>query len=126
MLLSIDTSNNKKAIIELDGKRFEIESGLGSAHPAESPDSIGRPRGRGAFRSRSEFASQNVLPAIEKILKKKGAKLSDLTEIKVNTGPGSFAGLKVGVTIANTLGYLLGIPVNGKKIGPKSIVEPEY
>ena len=113
MLLFIDTSNNKKAIIELDGKRFEIESGLGSAR-------------RDAFRRRSEFASQNVLPLIEKILKKKGAKLSDLTEIKVNTGPGSFAGLKVGVTIANTLGYLLGIPVNGKRIGPKSIVEPEY
>ena len=100
MILSIDTSNNKKAIIELDGEKFEIESGFGS--------------------------SQQVLPLIEKILQKKGSRLSDLTEIKVNTGPGSFTGLKVGVTIANTLGYLLGIPVNGKKIGPKSIVEPEY
>ena len=113
MFLSIDTSSNKKAIIELDGETFEIESGFGSAR-------------RGAFRRRSEFAAQNVLPLIEKILKKKGANLSDLTGIKVNTGPGSFTGLKVGVTIANTLGYLLGIPVNGKEIGPKSIVEPEY
>lgn len=100
MLLFIDTSDNKKAIVKLDGEKLEVKSGLGSA--------------------------QNVLPAIEKILKKKKVEISDLTEIKVNTGPGSFTGLKVGVTIANTLGYLLGIPVNGKKIGPKSMVEPRY
>ena len=100
MTLFIDTSDNKKAFVELDGERIEVKSGLGSA--------------------------QNVLLAIEKILKQKRAKLSDLTEIKVKIGPGSFTGLKVGVTIANTLGYLLKIPVNGKKIGPKSIVEPKY
>lgn len=100
MILEIDTSDNKKAIVKLDAEQLEVRSGLGSA--------------------------QNILPAIEKLLKKKKASLSDLKEIKVKTGPGSFTGLKVGVTIANSLGYLLGIPVNGKKVGPQDVVEPKY
>lgn len=58
--------------------------------------------------------AQNTLPLIEKLLKDEGIKLTDLTEIKINTGPGSFVGLRVGVSIANTLGFLLKIPVNGK------------
>lgn len=40
-------------------------------------------------------------------------KLSDITEIQVKTGPGSFTGLRVGVSVAKTLGKLLHIPVNG-------------
>ncbi len=40
-----------------------------------------------------------------------------LKEIRVNTGPGSFTGLRVGASIANALGFLLKISVNSKKIG---------
>ena len=68
--------------------------------------------------------AQNVLLLIEKILKQHKLKPSDLTAIKVNTGPGSFTGLRVGVAVANTLAWSLKIPVNGKKIG--ELVEPEY
>ena len=39
-----------------------------------------------------------------------------LDGIEVETGPGSFTGLRVGVSVANALGFTLGIPVNGKKI----------
>lgn len=100
MILKIDTSDNKKAVVELDGEPLVVKSGLGSA--------------------------QNVLPAVAKILKKKKASWSDLKEIWVKTGPGSFTGLRVGVAIANALGYLLGIPVNGQKVGAEEIIEPEY
>jgi len=65
--------------------------------------------------------AQNVLLLIEKILEKHKLKPSNLTAIKVNTGPGSFTGLRVGVAVANTLAWSLKIPVNGKKL-----VEPEY
>lgn len=58
--------------------------------------------------------AQSTLPVIEKILKLEGLNLSNLTEIKVNLGTGSFVGLRVGVTIANTLAFLLKIPVNGQ------------
>lgn len=64
----------------------------------------------------NEFGSQVLLPLIEKILKKNGLEFKDLTGIEVETGPGSYTGLKVGVSVANALGYSLGIPVNGKEI----------
>ena len=59
--------------------------------------------------------AQAVLPSIDKLLKKCKISLSDINEIKVNTGPGSFTGIRVGLSVANALAYSLGIPVNGKK-----------
>lgn len=60
--------------------------------------------------------AQGTLPLIEKILKGKGVALQDLDSVEVNTGPGSFTGIRVGVSIANALAFALGIPVNGKKM----------
>lgn len=62
-----------------------------------------------------KLKSQMVLPLIEELLKEHGYTFRDITEIQVATGPGSFTGLRVGATVANALGYLLGVPVNGKK-----------
>jgi tRNA threonylcarbamoyladenosine biosynthesis protein TsaB len=47
--------------------------------------------------------------------------LDDLKEIEVHPGPGSYTGLRVGFTIANALGYLLGIPVNGKTMADPAV-----
>jgi len=58
----------------------------------------------------NEYGSQVLLNLINKI------GIKDITEIEVATGPGSFTGLRVGVSVANALGFSLGIPVNGKKI----------
>lgn len=63
-----------------------------------------------------KFGSQVLLRLIEEVLQEAGIKTPDLEEIKVNTGPGSFTGIKVGVSVANALGYSLGIPVNGKEM----------
>lgn len=60
--------------------------------------------------------SQNLLPLIERALKFENLKLKDIKEIIANVGPGSFTGVRVGVSVANTLGFVLKIPVNGKKI----------
>ena len=65
--------------------------------------------------------SQNLLPLIEKTLKSEKLNLKDITEIQVNEGPGSFTGIRVGISVANALGFVLKIPVNGKKI-----VVPNY
>lgn len=62
------------------------------------------------------YGSQVVLPLLDKILKKNNLTYKDLESLEVETGPGSFTGLKVGVSIANALGFALGIKVNGKKI----------
>lgn len=96
MKLYIDTSDNQKTIVGLDSGRLEKPTG---------PDK-----------------SQQVLLLIDLILKKHKKTLSDISEIEVKTGPGSFTGLRVGIAIANTLGWSLDIPVNGKK----SPVLPEY
>ncbi len=68
--------------------------------------------------------AQIVLPLIDKLLKKHKRKLYDITSIEVNTGPGSFTGLRVGISIANALGFVLKIPINGEKI--EVFVEPRY
>jgi len=58
--------------------------------------------------------SQVILPFIESALKKHGATTADIKDITVLIDHGSFTGRRVGVVVAQTLGFLLGIPVNGK------------
>jgi len=67
--------------------------------------------------------AQVALVLVEKILKKNHLQLSDIIDVKVNCGPGSFTGLRVGVSIANTLGTFLNTKINGKK---NQIVLPIY
>lgn len=100
MRLYIDTSSNQRTIVRLGDKELS--------------------------RSSRVWHSQVVLPMIATMLRRQGATLSDITEIEVNPGPGSYTGLRVGVSIANALGYALKIPVNGKRVSSLGIVEPIY
>ena len=68
--------------------------------------------------------SQAVLPMIDMMLKAQKLTIHDVCAVEVNSGPGSFTGLRVGIAIANALGFSLKIPVNGKKIG--EIETPKY
>lgn len=68
--------------------------------------------------------TQIILPMIDKILKKHSLDPEDLSEIRINAGPGSFTGLRVGLAIANALSFTLKIPINGKKVG--EIISPVY
>ena len=67
--------------------------------------------------------SQALLPTIAKILRKNKVAFKDIREVKVDTGPGSFTGTRVGVAVANAIGFALNIPVNGK-LG--KIAVPKY
>ncbi|MBI3260799.1 hypothetical protein HYZ64_00290 [Candidatus Berkelbacteria bacterium] len=58
---------------------------------------------------------ERLIMVIERALTSAKVPLGSITEITVNPGPGSFIGSRAGVTVANTLGWLLGIPVNGKR-----------
>ena len=89
--LFIDTSKIEEITVALtiDGKRYEKIS-----------------------QSR-QMKAQMVLPLIESLLKEHELKVQDITEITVHEGPGSYTGLRVGMSVANTLAFLLGIPVNG-------------
>lgn len=62
----------------------------------------------------NDFGSQVLLNLITEILKKNNLDFKDLKGIEVEKGPGSYTGLKVGASVANALGFSLGIPVNNK------------
>ena len=57
--------------------------------------------------------AQTLLQEIHQQLKEQSLDWSDLTGIAVYTGPGSFTGLRIGVTVANVLAYSLDIPIAG-------------
>lgn len=88
----IDTTDNKETVIKLEKDDLADE-----------------------IRQASRPRSQTALILIEKILKKNNLPPTELDEILVNTGPGSFTGTRVGVAIANALGFSLNIKVNGNK-----------
>ena len=68
-----------------------------------------------SLRESREYGSQVLLPLVIKLLRTTNYELKTLQGIEVETGPGSFTGLRVGVSVANALGFALGIPINGKK-----------
>ena len=59
----------------------------------------------------SKNHSIHTMPMIDEILKINNLLPSYLNEIIVVNGPGSFTGVRLGVTIAKTLAYTLNIPI---------------
>ena len=113
MILKIDTTERNQIRVALVGNDSEKEE----------------------LTIQQKTGSQALLPAIVQILADAKIKLSDITSIEVNRGPGSFTGTRVGVSIANALGFALSIPVNGSPLSPLSpreagkkgkIVQPLY
>lgn len=51
--------------------------------------------------------AEKLMPGIDKLLRKKKKTYEDLNQIYVVKGPGSFTGLRVGVTVANTIASLV-------------------
>ncbi len=88
MILNIDTSDMKKVKISLKNNNKIVKS----------------------LSAENKYGSQVLLSLIKKI------GIKDISEIEVATGPGSFTGLRVGVSVANALGFSLEVPVNKKKI----------
>ena len=57
--------------------------------------------------------SKELLPAIDKLIRGFQLTPQKIRGVVVNTGPGSFTGLRVGLTVANGFGYGLKIPIVG-------------
>jgi tRNA threonylcarbamoyladenosine biosynthesis protein TsaB len=63
---------------------------------------------------RHEMSLLTQLPArIDELLHAGGAAMSDLGGVGVSSGPGSFTGLRIGVSAAKGIAYTLGIPIVG-------------
>lgn len=102
IILFLDTSSNQEIAMGLDiaGEKDEIREAIGKQK------------------------SQIILSRIQTLFEKHHTCYSELTGITVILGPGSFTGLRVGVAIANTLGTILQIPINGLPVG--QLVDPIY
>lgn len=103
--LYIDTISNKEIIVRLTvGKEIFEEK-----------------------RAIENNRTQIVLPLIDQLLKEHNLSPKDITSIEVNTGPGSFTGVRVGVSIANALSFALQIPANNITLKENGkVVEPKY
>ena len=55
--------------------------------------------------------SEICIPLLERILEKNNLTVHNLNEIIACIGPGSFTGIRLGVTISKTLAYTLNIPI---------------
>ena len=55
--------------------------------------------------------SVNLLPMIKATLADAGVKGTELAGVAVSSGPGSFTGLRIGMSVAKTLAQVWGIPV---------------
>jgi len=62
----------------------------------------------------------DIVSSIRDILEQNNIKVEEISEIIPNTGPGSFTGIKIGVTIANIFNWAL----KNKKI--EELYIPEY
>lgn len=92
MILGIDTTKREKIFLRLFNKKKEE-----------------------CFEFKTDNQSDDILLAIEGILKINKISPQNLKGIIVDCGPGSFTGVRVGVVVANTLAWTLNLPVLGYK-----------
>ena len=69
---------------------------------------------RHSWEAGRELSSQ-LVNEIQKLLHKNGGDFQNLSGVVVFRGPGSFTGLRIGVTVANTSAYSQNIPIVGAK-----------
>ncbi|HML36032.1 MAG TPA: tRNA (adenosine(37)-N6)-threonylcarbamoyltransferase complex dimerization subunit type 1 TsaB [Bacillota bacterium] len=56
---------------------------------------------------------QNLMPMVDILLKKRGLSIGDMDYIAVSEGPGSFTGIRIGVSSARALAQALGLQTIG-------------
>jgi len=82
---------------------IETSSRIGSVALAEDGNTIAQ----NTFPHGLQHAAR-MIPAIDELCKKLGWTPRDIQEIYVSAGPGSFTGLRIGITLAKTLAHASG------------------
>jgi tRNA threonylcarbamoyladenosine biosynthesis protein TsaB len=90
-VLAIECSDRGGSVAALDGGRTVAEQSL----PAD------------------RRSAQSLAPAIDELLRSLGWSAGNVQLVAVTQGPGSFTGLRVGVTTAKALAFSVGCPIIG-------------
>ncbi len=90
-IMALETSGNAGSVAALDGSQLILE------HPLAS----------------SSRSAQSLAPGIDSLLAEVGWSVRQIDLIAVTQGPGSFTGLRIGVTTAKALAYAVGAKVIG-------------
>ena len=67
---------------------------------------------RSAWQAHRQMA-ETIHGQLESLLRKHQATLPDISGIVVYEGPGSFTGLRIGISVANALAYACQVPIVG-------------
>lgn len=102
MVLGIDTSTATASVALVEGGKLILEQV--SSIPGQPGVLSSANRGNHA---------ENLLPLIDALLNKAGLPLSEATAFAVSIGPGSFTGLRIGLSTVKGLAYGWKIPVVG-------------
>lgn len=100
MCLFIDTSDRQKVVVSLGTKTRSDKSGVD----------------RG----------QQVVKALDRLLGTPAEWQNSVSGVEVVSEGESFTGLRVGASVANTIGFVLGVKVNKKDVLKDGPVEPTY
>lgn len=84
MLLAINTASSKTAIALIEDKKIIAEK---------------------SWHSQNDEA-EKLMPAIDHLISESGKKYENISQVLAIKGPGSFTGLRVGITVANTIAHL--------------------
>jgi tRNA threonylcarbamoyladenosine biosynthesis protein TsaB len=90
-ILALETSDQTGSVAALDGDNLLEELIL----------------------EQSQRSAQSLAPAMQNLLRRVGWQPSDVQLVAVSVGPGSFTGLRVGVTAAKVFAYAVGAEVLG-------------
>lgn len=102
LVLGIDTSTTIASVAVVEGGKVLCEESAADLGPATSC----------APAARANHA-EVVLPLIDKLLRREALALADVSAFAVTIGPGSFTGLRIGLSTAKGLTYGADVPVAG-------------
>ncbi|MEK7672296.1 MAG: tRNA (adenosine(37)-N6)-threonylcarbamoyltransferase complex dimerization subunit type 1 TsaB [Patescibacteria group bacterium] len=88
MILAINTASSQTAIALLDSVPGNVNLIAEQTWPSQNRE------------------AETLMPNINELLQKNNKTFADIKEVYVVKGPGSFTGLRVGITVANTIAFL--------------------